>query len=284
MSKVVLEGLTDVLQMVMIRNTLVHLVMHDIRGVMRSADIGKHARGGWPRGTKSRSGVYLAREREHVYCAPPGSELVLLDSRARDAYRKVQCALITEFYGAFTAFNPNCLVIHALRRRQLSHGFSQVSIQKLEPLIEGQMEIFIRKLRSLVGSGETFDFKTIISLYILDILGEVAFAKPFGVQEKGYAEELHAINDHLLLAGVIRELTFQNFWKALSRMSPVSWMRQLMKSRNNLKTVCSDCVKFKMKNTSQRPDLLKSLVEAADPQCGARLTEQEINSEAFAVL
>ncbi|CAI7588424.1 unnamed protein product [Penicillium pancosmium] len=39
-----------------------------------------------------------------------------------------------------------------------------------------------------------------------------------------------------------------------------------------------------MGNTSRRPDLLKSLVEAADPQSGARLTEQEINSEAFAVL
>jgi benzoate 4-monooxygenase len=146
------------------------------------------------------------------------------------------------------------------------------------------MEIFIKKLRALASSEEIFDFKKMISLYVLDILGEVAFGKPFGVQEKGYSEELHAINDHLLLAGVIGELTFQDFWKALSRISPVPWMRQLMKSRNNLKTVCSDCVSFKMGSTSQRPDILKSLVEAVDPQSGARLTEQEINSEAFAVL
>lgn len=146
------------------------------------------------------------------------------------------------------------------------------------------MKILIDKLRALAKTGETFDFKNMLSLYVLDILGEVAFSRPFGVQDKGQAEELHAINDHLLLAGVIGELPFQNFWKALSRMSPVPWMRRLVKSRNNLKTICSNCVKFKVNNPSERPDLLKRLVEAADPESGARLTEQEINSEAFAVL
>lgn len=146
------------------------------------------------------------------------------------------------------------------------------------------MEILIAKLRILAGTGEMFDLKNMISLFVLDILGEVAFGKPFGVQEKGVSEELHAINDHLLLAGVIGELTFQNFWKALSRISPVPWMRKLMKSRNELKAVCSDCVEYKMKESSDRPDLLKNLVEAVDPHSGARLTKQEINSEAFAVL
>ncbi|KAL4790966.1 cytochrome P450 [Aspergillus venezuelensis] len=195
----------------------------------------------------------------------------------------------TEFYNAFTAFNPNLFGgrdedIHALRRRQLSHGFAQVSVQKLEPLIEGQMKILIDKLRTYAATGESFDFKHMLSLYVLDILGEVAFAKPFGVQMKGEAEELHAINDHLLLAGVIGELPCQDITKMLSRLSPVPWMRRLMKSRDKLKDICAQCVRFKIENTSGRPDLLKSLVEASDPETGKRLTEQEINSEAFAVL
>ncbi|KAL4963139.1 cytochrome P450 [Aspergillus stella-maris] len=195
----------------------------------------------------------------------------------------------TEFYNAFTAFNPNLFGgrdedIHALRRRQLSHSFAQVSVQKLEPLIEGQMKILIDKLRTYAATGEAIDFKHVLSLYVLDILGEVAFAKPFGVQGKGEAEELHAINDHLLLAGVIGELPCQDITKMLSRLSPVPWMRRLMKSRNKLKEICAQCVRFKIENTSDRPDLLKSLVEASDPETGKRLTEQEINSEAFAVL
>jgi benzoate 4-monooxygenase len=70
----------------------------------------------------------------------------------------------------------------------------------------------------------------------------------------------------------------------LSRISPVPWMRRLMTSRKNLKRVYGDCVRFKINNPSERPDLLKSLVTAVDPESGSRLTEQEINSEAFAVL
>ncbi|PLB42242.1 cytochrome P450 [Aspergillus candidus] len=179
----------------------------------------------------------------------------------------------TEFYNAFTAFNPNLFGgtnedIHSLRRRQLSHGFSQASITKLEPLIEGQLKILINKLQMCAKTGEILDLKQALSLYVLDILGEVAFSKPFDAQAKGHAEELHAINDHLLLSGVIGELPLQDFWKMLSRISPLPWMRRLMKSRNNLKRVCGECVRFKINNPSDRPDLLRSLVEAVDPQSG----------------
>lgn len=146
------------------------------------------------------------------------------------------------------------------------------------------MRVLVDKLRAFAKTGEVFDFKNVLSLYVLDILGEVAFSKPFSVQDKGKSDELHAINDHLFLAGVIGELPCQDLWKSLARMSPVPWMRQLVKSRNNLKEICSRCVNFKINNPSERPDLLKSLVEAVDPESGSRLTEQEINSEAFAVL
>ncbi|KAL4736043.1 cytochrome P450 [Aspergillus similis] len=184
----------------------------------------------------------------------------------------------SEFYDAFTAFRPNLFGgrdedTHALRRRQLSHGFAQVSVAKLEPLIDGQMAILIAKLRRYARTGQAFDLKHALSLYVLDILGEVAFAKSFDVQHTEDNEKLHAINDHLLLAGVIGELPCQNFTKFLSRFSPVPWMRRLMKSRNKLKGICAGCVRFKIENleaTKSRPDLLRSLVEATDPESGKR--------------
>ncbi|KAL4749004.1 hypothetical protein BDW72DRAFT_205134 [Aspergillus terricola var. indicus] len=198
----------------------------------------------------------------------------------------------SEFYDAFTAFRPNLFGgrdedTHALRRRQLSHGFAQVSVVKLEPLIDGQMAILISKLRHYARTGQAFDLKQALNLYVLDILGEVAFARSFDVQHTEDSEKLHAINDHLLLAGVIGELPCQKFTKLLSRFSPVRWMRRLMKSRNKLKGICAACVRFKIENleaTKSRPDLLRSLVEATDPESGKRLSEEEINSEAFAVL
>ncbi|KAL3472180.1 hypothetical protein BJX99DRAFT_262594 [Aspergillus californicus] len=112
-----------------------------------------------------------------------------------------------------------------------------------------------------------------VFLYVLDILGEVAFGKPFSVQGQGDLEELHAINDHFLLAGVIGELPLQNVTEMMSRLSPVPWMRQLMKSRNKRKDICAQCVRFKINNTSDIPDLLKSLVGAVDPESGSRFSE-----------
>ncbi|KAJ5468639.1 Cytochrome P450E-classgroup I [Penicillium sp. IBT 31633x] len=195
----------------------------------------------------------------------------------------------TEFYDAFTAFNPNLFGgtdedIHSLRRRQLSHGFSQASVENFEPLINGHIEILLGKLNGFAKTGEIFDLKSTISYFVLDILGEVAFSRPFNAQLKGEADAIHAINDHLLLSCVIGELPLQNLSKFLARWSPVPWMRRLVKSRNDLKATCSECVRNKINNASGRRDLLQSLVTAKDVETGASLTEQEMNSEAFAML
>lgn len=61
-------------------------------------------------------------------------------------------------------------------------------------------------------------------------------------------------------------------------------MRRLVKSRNALKLTCAECVEEKISHLHARADLLQSLVYAKDPATGAKLTEEEINSEAFAML
>lgn len=174
--------------------------------------------------------------------------------------------------------------IHALRRRQLSHGFSQTSINQLQPLIDEKIKIFTEKLRHYAKTGAIFDLKRTISLYVLDILGEVAFSHTFGAQYMSDAEELSAINDHILLACVIGELPLQSITKLIAKWSPIPWMRRLLQSRNRLKVICSNCVKTKLTHRSDRRDLLQSLVEARDPETGVQLSEQEVNSEAFAML
>ncbi|KAJ5409762.1 Cytochrome P450 E-class group I [Penicillium crustosum] len=195
----------------------------------------------------------------------------------------------TEFYDAFTAFNPNLFggrdeEIHSLRRRQLAHGFSQASVENFEPLINVHIKILLSKLKKFAKTGEVFDLKSTISYFVFDILGEVAFSRPFNAQARGEADEIHAINDHLLLSCVIGELPFQTLSKFLARWSPAPWMRKLGQSRNNLKATCSECVSNKISNASDRRDLLQSLVTAKDVETGTSLNEQEINSEAFAML
>ena len=154
----------------------------------------------------------------------------------------------------------------------------------MEPIIDGQMSIFLDKLHMLANTGEAFDLKRLISCYVLDILGDVAFSQSFGAQARGNAEELTAINDHLLLSSVIGQLPFQSLSKALVAWSPILWIRRLMKSRNRLKQRCAVCVRNRINHASSRQDLLQHLVNAKDPETCSQLTETQINSEAFALL
>ncbi|KAH7378988.1 putative cytochrome P450 [Cadophora sp. MPI-SDFR-AT-0126] len=184
----------------------------------------------------------------------------------------------TEFYDAFTTFNPNLFggrdeAIHAKRRRQLSHAFSQASIERMEDIIDGQIEILIHHLKGLAKSGDAFDLKTIIACFVLDILGEVAFSRTFNAQVTGGAGEIEAINDHVYLSCVIGELPCQGLLKTLVAWSPFPWIRRLLKSRAHLKSTCEDCVKHNLENRSQRPDLLASLIIATDPETGEKLTD-----------
>jgi benzoate 4-monooxygenase len=172
-----------------------------------------------------------------------------------------------------------------LRRRQVSHGFSQVSIEKMEPIIDSQMAILIEHLKGFAKTGKVFDLKQLIGCFVLDILGDVAFGRSFNAQVAGYADEIPAINDHILLACVIGEMgEWQDVLKTMIKYSPISWIRRLMRSRAHLKETCANCVRHKMENPSDRLDLLNGLLHCQDPETGAKLTELEINTEAFAML
>ncbi|KAI2780876.1 putative cytochrome P450 [Daldinia loculata] len=196
----------------------------------------------------------------------------------------------TEFYDGFTAFKPNLFGgrdedIHALRRRQLSHGFSQASIWKMEPLIDSQMKILIEKLKKLAQNQEVFDFKHLIAFYVFDILGDVAFGRSFNTQISEVAPEIPAISDHILLSSLLGTFPFRSFFKSIIPMLPIPRLRQLIESRGKLKETCADCVETRRHQSStNRLDLMQHLLDAKDPETGAKLTDLEINSEAWAML
>ncbi|KAI1803997.1 putative cytochrome P450 [Daldinia bambusicola] len=196
----------------------------------------------------------------------------------------------TEFYDGFTAFKPNLFGgrdedIHSLRRRQLSHGFSQASIWNMESLIDGQMKILVDKLKRLAEKQEVFDLKRLIAFYVFDILGDVAFGRSFNAQISEVAPEIPAINDHILLSCLLGTFPFRSFFKRIIPMLPIPWLRRLMESRGKLKETCGDCVRNKRQQScTGRSDLMQHLLDAKDPETGAKLTDEEVNSEAWAML
>jgi cytochrome P450 len=123
-----------------------------------------------------------------------------------------------------------------------------------------------------------------IGFCILDGLGEMAFAKSFDSQRTEDATISNAIRDHILLACSIGQLPLQSVSKAVIAWSPIPWVRQLVKSRQQLKQQCTECVDYRISHPSNRKDLLHNTINAKDPETGAGLTRLDINTEAFAML
>ncbi|OCL14612.1 cytochrome P450 [Glonium stellatum] len=195
----------------------------------------------------------------------------------------------TEFYDSFTTFNPNLFGTtdddqHALRRRQLSHGFSMISAREMEPIIDYHMGILRKKLDQCAKTGQVFDLKEYLGACILDGLGEMAFARSFDSQSTESPAVSNAIRDHILLACSIGQLPLQSLTKAAIAWSPIPWIRRLIQSRQQLKQQCAECVDYRISHPSDRKDLLHSLIKAKDPDTGAELTRLDINTEAFAML
>lgn len=155
----------------------------------------------------------------------------------------------------------------------------------MEPLIDGQIKILTEKLKILAQKQEVFDFKRLISFYVFDILGDVAFGRSFNTQISEVAPEIPAINDHILLSSLLGTFPFRSFFKSIIPILPIPWLRQLVDSRGKLKQTCADCVETRRQQSSaSRSDLMQHLLDAKDPETGAELTDPEINSEAWAML
>ncbi|KAK6197122.1 hypothetical protein LQW54_010917 [Pestalotiopsis sp. IQ-011] len=197
----------------------------------------------------------------------------------------------TQFYDGFTTFNPNLFgtqdeEIHALRRRQLAHAFSFTSMKDMEMFVDVHLQKLMENLDHCCKTGEMFDLKQFIAFYVLDVLGELAFSRSFDSQIHMDPDRLPPINDHIYLACLMGMVpSMMPIFKAVAPWVPLPWFRSLFRARRQLKELTADCVARRMlKGTDRRNDLLTNLINSVDPETGEKLTELEINTEAFAMI
>ena len=178
------------------------------------------------------------------------------------------------------------LQIHAIRRRQMSHAFSMNSIREMESFIDTHLQRLLDNLQHLAKTGETFDLKDYISYYVLDVLGELAFSRSFDAQIAQNPAHLPPINDHIYLSCLMGMMpSLMPTFKTIAPRLPIPWFRSLFQARKRLKDLTAECVSRRLQNSNDdRKDLLTGLIRAVDPETGAKLTELEINTEAFAML
>ncbi|KAH6871509.1 cytochrome P450 [Thelonectria olida] len=197
----------------------------------------------------------------------------------------------TKFYDGFTSFNPNLFgtqdeEIHSMRRRQMAHAFSQSSIMKMEQYIDQHLMQFRRNLDHCSDTDEVFDLKELIAFFVLDVLGDLAFRTSFDSQVHQDASKLPPINDHIFLAcllGMVPDM--MPFLKKIFAWTPLPWLQELLRARQQLKDLTADCVRRRIDDKDGgRNDLLTCLINAVDPDTGATLTELDIQTEAFAFI
>ncbi|KAM5520510.1 hypothetical protein FOXYSP1_14400 [Fusarium oxysporum f. sp. phaseoli] len=214
----------------------------------------------------------------------------------------------TAFYDGFTTFNPNLFgtqdeevcrplsmngrstksryQIHAIRRRQMAHAFSLQSIKRMEHFVDSHILKLKNNLDHFCDSNQDFDLKDMIALYVFDVLGELAFSRSFDSQDERDLARLPPIIDHIYLACLIGMTPDALPWiKKVLPFIPIPWLQRLFNARAQLRNLTAACVRQRIEaGSSDRKDLLSCLLVAVDPETGSKLTELDINTEAFAMI
>lgn len=204
----------------------------------------------------------------------------------------------TEFYDAYGAARPNVFgmrdeAAHSVRRRHMSNSFSMSSVKDMEQYLDSNLIILHHKLSQLADTGEVFDLKKAFHYYVIDTLGELAFSQSFGVQVADDESLVPPVIEHSLLAAVTGAwpsmTQFLKQWLPLVRYGP---LQKLFNGRKACADLASTCVERRLLDLehvkddekavrTQRKDILTSLILAKHPDTGDKLTQVDLETEAF---
>lgn len=175
----------------------------------------------------------------------------------------------------------------------MSHSFSITYVKKMEHYLDENIQILKNKLSGYCDRDEVFDLKKLLHFYVIDILGELAFSQSFGVQIADDEALVPPVVEHSLLAaatGAWPAMTFR-LKRWLPRL-PIRGLQRLFEGRAACAALAASCVQRRVAAlqdvkddgsvvASQRKDILTSLILAEHPDTGERLTQADLETEAF---
>ena len=203
----------------------------------------------------------------------------------------------TEVYDAFGGAHPNVFgtrdeAHHSVRRRHMSHAFSMTSIKDMEQYMDDNIALVRSRIAHYSKIGQAFDLKELIHRYIIDVLGELAFSQSFELQNTGEMSRAPPVKRHTLLGSVMGSWPSMIHWlKWVLPKLPIAPIQNLFEGRRQCAQVAADCVQRRLaqvkteettgSDAPPRKDLLTTLIRAKDPDTGARLTQTDLETEAF---
>ncbi|PSK55395.1 Isotrichodermin C-15 hydroxylase [Elsinoe australis] len=205
----------------------------------------------------------------------------------KDIFMTGKSFVKSDFYNAFTALRPNIFGtrdedIHHARKKALSNGFSLQSVTQMETHIDACLTKLIARLDKAAETGQTINLKAWVSYFVIDVLGELAFAKSFDMLEKGQEEALPPLREHVYLAMLTGQLpSLLPFFSRYLPKIPIPSLQTVIKGRTKLRNLAISCVNTRLANPDpDRRDLLAKLIEEFN-RGTTDLTEIDIQTEAF---
>ncbi|RDW60166.1 benzoate para-hydroxylase [Coleophoma crateriformis] len=215
--------------------------------------------------------------------------------------------LKSEFYDAFVSiqrglFNTRDRAEHTRKRKTVSHTFSTKSIAQFEKYMHGNLELFVKQWDTLSanahGGFSKIDCLHWYNYLAFDMIGDLAFGKPFGMLEKGkditeiqltpggpisYAPAVEVLNRRGEVSGTLG--CFPQL-KPYAKYFPDPFFTQGLAAVENLAGIAVARVSDRLDNKQQdsdRVDLLARLMEGKD-ETGAKLGRSELTAEALTQL
>lgn len=175
----------------------------------------------------------------------------------------------------------------------MSYSFSMTYIKNMERYFDINIKIFKDKIAQYASQNQVFDLKKAIQYYVVDVLGELAFSRSFGVQIADDENLVPPVVEHSLLAAATGAwpamLPYLKRW--LPKV-PSQSLQKLFQGRRTCAGLASRCVQKRLEDLNdvqddedavkkQRKDILTSLILAKHPETGERLTQVDLETEAF---
>lgn len=174
----------------------------------------------------------------------------------------------------------------------MSHSFSIGYVKEMEPFLDTNIKLLKDKIMRYCLTGEVFDLKKLLHFYMIDALGELAFSKSFGVQETDDESRVPPVVEHSLLAAVTG--SWPSKTKILKKYLPLiphPGLQKLFKGRQLCVDLASQSVQRRLSevsrqreptaNVAERKDILTNLILAKHPDTGERLSQIDLETEAF---
>jgi len=175
----------------------------------------------------------------------------------------------------------------------MSHSFSISYVKEMEVWLDCNINILKEKIARLAATNEAFDLKKMFYYYVIDILGELAFSQSFGLQNSEDEALVPPVVEHSLLAAATG--AWPSMLPTLKKwllMAPSRPLRKLFAGRQACADLASRCVQRRLYDLrdikddvvairKHRKDILTNLILARHPDTGKRLTQTDLETEAF---